>query len=409
MRRRHRVAHRERPLLFSDVENRGFARLALVQCLAAAGDTIITLSLAGSLFFSIDVRAASNKVALSLLLTMLPFSVVAPFLGPAMDRHPSGARLMLSGAAFGRLVTSLAMVSVVDRLFLFPVAFVSLVLSKAHGVAKNSLVPAVVPNASRLVEANSKLSMITGLSGLVAGIPGVIVYRLGGAEWSLRLAAIVFALAGFLTLHIRARDPEPEEIDEEADTPHSDAVMVAATAMAALRGIVGFLTFLIAFSLRRQGAKAWEFGVVLAVSVASSFAGAVIAPALRKRVKEERILTASLILVAAGGWSALQLSGLPAAAVIATMVGLGASAGRMGFDSMVQRDSRGTARGRAFAKFETTFQLVWVIGALIPVKFFVPSSDGYALIAAAGTLVGLLYIIENWFTIRLRLSVRRRK
>src|SRR5690348_1374508 len=67
-----------------------FARLSRTHALAMAGDTLITLALAGSLFFSISPTAARGRVALSLVLTMAPFAVVAPLLGPAIDRSSRG-------------------------------------------------------------------------------------------------------------------------------------------------------------------------------------------------------------------------------------------------------------------------------------------------------------------------------
>jgi len=63
-----------------------FGRLALLHVVMTAGDTLVTVSLAGSLFFSISLGAAKNQVILYLLLTMAPFAVVAPLLGPVIDR-----------------------------------------------------------------------------------------------------------------------------------------------------------------------------------------------------------------------------------------------------------------------------------------------------------------------------------
>jgi len=68
-----------------------FGRLALTHVLMTAGDTLFAVSLAGSLFFSISPTAAKDKVLLYLLLTMGPFAVVAPALGPLIDRS-RGAR-----------------------------------------------------------------------------------------------------------------------------------------------------------------------------------------------------------------------------------------------------------------------------------------------------------------------------
>ena len=46
--------------------------------------------------------------------------------------------------------------------------------------------------------------------------------------------------------------------------------------------------------------------------------------------------------------------------------------GRMAFDSIVQRDAPDANQGRAFAKFETRFQLSWAVAGVIPVLFTLP-------------------------------------
>src|SRR5688500_5823441 len=81
-----------------------FARLALAHALAMGGDALATMALAGSLFFDISPGAARGRVILSLVLTMAPFAVVGPLLGPVLDRLPGGRRLMLVLAALTRVV-----------------------------------------------------------------------------------------------------------------------------------------------------------------------------------------------------------------------------------------------------------------------------------------------------------------
>ena len=69
-----------------------FARLARAHAVAVAGDTLVAIALAGTLFFSIDVTEARSEVFLYLALTMAPFAVVAPLVGPALDRAVVGRR-----------------------------------------------------------------------------------------------------------------------------------------------------------------------------------------------------------------------------------------------------------------------------------------------------------------------------
>ena len=74
------------PLAADPFATSPFTRLARVHAFSVSTDTLVTVSLAGTLFFSIPSGAARDKVALYLLLTMAPFAVVAPLVGPAIDR-----------------------------------------------------------------------------------------------------------------------------------------------------------------------------------------------------------------------------------------------------------------------------------------------------------------------------------
>src|SRR5687767_9093321 len=176
-------------------ERSAFARLATTHALSAAGDSLVAIALAGSLFFDISPGAARGRVALSLLLTMAPFAVVAPLLGPAIDRWRHSRRWMVTVAGAGRAVTALLMARYIDDLLLFPAAFTTLVLSKGYAVARSSLVPSAVDSDHELVEANAKLAIGSALAGFAAAVPGIALLRLLDGRWTLRLAAAVFLVA----------------------------------------------------------------------------------------------------------------------------------------------------------------------------------------------------------------------
>ena len=82
------------------------------------------------------------------------------------------------------------------------------------------------------------------------------------------------------------------------------------------------------------------------------------------------------------------------AVAIAFFVAVGASAGRIAFDSLLQRDGPEHLRGRAFARFETRFQLVVVRGALIPVALLnvLTRRSGFFLLALVLGFAGLSYV-----------------
>ena len=375
-----------------------FSRLAVVHMLAVAGDTLVTMALAGSLFFSISPQAARSRVALYLLLTVAPFAVVAPLLSPVIDRSRGGRRALVIAGAATRAVVCLSMATHLDGLMLFPEAFAVLVLSKAHMVAKSALVPSTVSGEGELVAANSRLAVLSVLAGFAASVPGIIVLKVGalGAPWVVRLAALTFAATAIAGFRL-ARPPRGEnrlaapEVGEAE--LHVASVRMAATAMGVLRAIVGFLTFLVAFGLRHDGAPAWWFGVVLATSMVGSFVGAAVAPNLRRRFAEERILQGSLALVVATGIVASAwIGGRLAFALLAAAVGVAAGAGKLAFDSIVQRDAPDAVRGRTFARFETRFQLAWVAGAALPVAVPIPGNMGMGVLALTAALALSSYL-----------------
>jgi MFS family permease len=370
-----------------------FTRLARTHVLAVAGDTLIAIALAGSLFFNIDPTDARWKVAAYLALTMAPFAFVAPLVGPTLDRVRGGRRWMIVGANALRAVICVLMIGHVDSLLLFPEAFALLVLSKSYHVAKSAIVPTVVRSDEELVEANAKLSLLSGAVGFAAAIPGGLATLIADAEGVLVVAVLVFAAAAIVALQVPATQVAPlPATEEERAELRGGGILLAASAMGLLRGIVGFLTFLLAFDLRSGDAPAWQFGVVLAVSGVGALLGAVAAPALRRSTDEETILTILLTLTAVTGVATAFIGGLTSAAVIALAVGAAASGGKLAFDSLVQRDAPDANRGRSFARFETRFQLIWVIGAFIPVAFDLPARLGYLVVAGTAGFAAFSYL-----------------
>jgi hypothetical protein len=323
-----------------------------------------------------------------------------------------------------RALVCLFMMRHVNDLLLFPCAFLALVLSKAYGIAKSALVPTVVSSDEELVAANSRLSLLSGVISVVAVVPAFPVQALFGAEWTVFLAALTSIACAVLATRLAPALVAPEPPDEaEQIELRGEGILRAAEAMGLLRGMVGFLTFLLAFDLRGGGndapvpvglalgravgiragfpavgtghlatSPAWHFGVVAAVSVAGGLVGAVAAPGLRRLVTEERILLGALIAVTAVGVITAALGSLAGAALMGLTVGVAASAGRLVFDAIVQRDAPDANFGRSFARFETRFQLVWVIGGFLPVIVPIPAQIGYLVIAVAAGFGAFAYI-----------------
>jgi hypothetical protein len=373
----------------------GFARLALAHAISVGADTLMAVALAGSIFFNVAADAARPKVLLYLVVTMVPFAVVAPVIGPALDRTRGGRRLMVGLSAAGRGVLCLLMARHLHSILLYPEAFGALALSKGYLVAKSALVPAMVPDETALVDANSRLALVAVLAGVVVAPLAAGVSALAGAAWVLRVGALLNAVGVVCAFRIPRADEKapPPQPTEQAEL-RAASIRLAATGMAVLRAGVGFLTFLLAFSLKRRREPSWLFGAVIAAGAVGGLIGAVVAPRLRQRVKEETILVGSLLVPSVITLFGARHFGRLSMAVVAVAVSAGAAAGRLAFDSLVQRDAPEAARGRTFARFETRFQMAWVGGAFVPVGLPLPLPDrlGLAGLAVALGFAGLSYL-----------------
>jgi hypothetical protein len=470
-------------------QNTPFGRLALTHVLSTAGDTLVTISLAGSLFFSISPDAAQSRVILYLLLTAAPFAVVAPLMGPVIDRSRGARRALVIASTALRAVVCILMAGEVKSLLLFPLAFTMLVLSKIYLVTKGALVPVLAsrdpieprggprdatltsgpgnpgtlvqptiplqstspesseaanvangPPAKEPVELsvlNAKLGLLASIAGFVAALPAVLILKLGGASWVLYVDVLVYIAAtvagsrlpigratssgwvrtspatglqattaapgdnGFL--QPADNDPADNDLEAEWETPtplqllgrngvNHPEVVLAATAMSILRGLVGFVTFLLAFELRRQHAATWWFGYMLGASTIGAVVGVLIVPRARKLVGEPQMLALAVWLVAFVGAIAAFVGGRVVQGALAFALGVAAAAGKPSFDALVQRYVAPAAQGRAFARFETRLQLVWVIGALIPVIAAMPFVAGDIVTAAVAAVAAVTYL-----------------
>ena len=443
-----------------------FTWLARTHLLSAAGDALIAIALAGSLFFNLDPAAARPKVALYLVVTMAPFAVVGPLIGPLVDRSRGGRRGMIIGAGIARAVLALLMVRHLDSLLLFPEAFGALVAGKTYHVAKSAVVPGLVREERDLVEANSKLMLLSGLGGGLAVVPGLLL-SLASSRWVLVLASAVFVLMTFPAARlprtaVRPARPERAERSEGSaaappapprrapsespgirwrpptdlytgpwgDAPgstpsrrrrprpsvqHSQrfqpnpppqqvsrrrgAMLLAGSAMGVVRAMTGFTLFLIAFWLRTDDATPLWFGFMFTASAAGQLIGAVSAPWLRRRIREEVLLASTLLLSAAVAFYVVTSPDRFSVLVLAMVIGFMSALGKLCFDAIVQRDEVPADRGRTFARFETRFQMMWVIGALVPVAApsgILPLRAGVMLLGIAATVAVVLYAGGMW-------------
>lgn len=398
----------------------GLARLLELNAFNAAGDAALAVSLTGTLFFSATSAQARSQVALFLVITMLPFAIVAPLIGPFLDRFRRGRRwaigVTFATRAFGCWALAGAVVS--DSPWLYPAALTCLVASKAYGVTRAAAVPRLLPPQLTLVKANSRLS-IASIAGAVVAGPLATGASLVGPEWSLRFAAGVYIGGTILAILLPSRvdSSEGEEQVGMADVARSPrraiginpVVVNALRCNAGLRILSGFLTMFMAFLLREEPIQGWEdrptllLGLVIGMVGLGSTLGTALASILKERSPESITFVVLVADVVAAIYAAL-FYGLIPAMVLGLVAGLSQQLGKLSLDALIQREVPERVRTSVFARSETLLQLSWVIGGFIGV--LMPLIARLGLFTIAGILVAWLLVVVRGLVVGRRARER---
>jgi hypothetical protein len=350
----------------------------LVHLGSAAGDAMVAVALADSIFFSVPVGEAKVRVALYLGLTMAPLAVAAPVLVPLLDRGGHRRALSFASAA-GRSALAVLAAPRVGSLLLFPLAFGVLVLSRVHTVMKNALTMAYADHRE-LVGTNARLGRLAVAGAVLGTGPAVLALRLGGPAAALFAAASVYAL----TAALNARLPEarvPSVRGRVGRLGRLPALEAAAAGVTVLRAAAGFLLFLAAFALRSGDRPTTWFGALAGAAVVGGALGDLAAPRLPREVREESVVRASLLGAGLAALVAYAAFHLPVLALFAALAGMATEFGRLAFQSLMQRSAPAGAHGRVFVRYEVAFQLAWVVGAFVPTVIPVGFRLGLLLLA----------------------------
>lgn len=382
----------------------GLSSLTELSFVNAAGDALVTVALAGSLFFAVPTGEARSRVALYLLITMVPFALLAPVIGPLLDRVAYGRRTALAAICLGRGLLAWQLAGALDGLAVYPLALGLLMLSRGFGVARSAVIPRVSPPDLTLVKVNSRISLVNIVAGSIVAPVGLGIANIPfvGYPWVLRICAIVYMAGVLLAFNL------PPHVDSAAGerplrgltrqdgrpglrtrlAAALGALPVALRAALVLRGLVGFLTFYLAFLLRTSGGNTlWLGGLAVAAGVGSGL-GVLVGGRLGRRRPEGIIMLA--LLLAAGGCLVAAVTYTRFTSLLAAlMVVMAGSMGKLALDAIVQRDIAEDTRNSAFAKSETGLQLSWVAGGAFGL-IEMPGTLGFALAAAAaGLTLGL--------------------
>lgn len=378
----------------------GLGKLIELHAVNGAGDVMITVALASTVFFSVPTDEARGRVALYLAVTMLPFTLLAPVIGPLLDRIPHGRRAAMAGAMFARALLAVTMSGVVATggLELYPAALGVLVASKAYGVVRSAVVPRLLPPGFSLVKANSRVTLAGLVATGVAAPIGVGLQRVG-PEWPLYGACALFLLGAYWAFTMPAKVDSAKGERKAHMLTHGEtkpslrtvgpSVLHGLQANASFRALSGFLIFFLAFLLREHPlagqSPAVSLGIVGVAAGVGNALGTAVGSWLRAR-GPELIIATVLGLVLAATITAAVFFGAGMVAVLGAVAGFSQALAKLSLDALIQRDVPEQVRTSAFARSETLLQMAWVAGGAIGIAL--PLNGALGMSVAAG-IVGL--------------------
>ncbi|MEV6317430.1 MFS transporter [Streptomyces sp. NPDC051776] len=431
----------------------GLGKLIELHAVNGAGDMLVTIALASTVFFSVPTEEARGRVALYLAITLAPFALLAPVIGPVLDRFPHGRRLAMAGSMLARALLALALSNAVSTggIELYPEALGVLVASKAYGVVRSAVVPRLLPPRFALVKANSRVTL-GGLLATGIAAPVGAGLQMIGSGWPLYAAFAVFCVGAFLAFTL------PHKVDSakgegkarfisheshahpEAQAPHSTGVRGAGASRAAHapvwlgglrrgsgrggrrpkkpglrtvgpsvlhglqanathRALSGFLIFFLAFLLREhplgERTAAFSLGMVAVGAGVGNALGTAVGAWVRSRTPEP-IIAAVLALALGTAILAAVFFNQVTATALGAVAGFTQALSKLSLDALIQRDVPEPVRTSAFARSETLLQMSWVVGGVIGISLPLNGVLGMSVAAAmcgagaAVTVRGLL-------------------
>lgn len=378
-------------------------RLKRTHSLMTAGETAMAIALADSLFLSVSPDAARGKIFLFLMVSMAPFVVISPLIGPRIDRLKGGHRMVviLVGIMRALVLVGISQVvkskEIIPSISLYILVFSAMILGKTYAIAKSAIVPSTVEFEDDLVKANSKLGQIAGVTGFVVSIP-VGLLQLISTKAALGFGALAYLFAALNAyrmpkIAVASKPAEKIEIEEL----HSSSIVSTGNAMRVLRGCVGFMFFHLAFWLRGEVAGTAWFGFALGMIGVSVLLANTVSPFLKNHMRESMMMLSALLAVAISGIIATWYDRVVGGILLAAIVNAAGTVGKLAFDSTVQSDAPDANRGRAFAQFETKNQVAWVAGGLVPVIFSPSGEIGFAIIALVAVFGSAMYFRASGF------------
>ncbi|GGN70428.1 hypothetical protein GCM10010112_36880 [Actinoplanes lobatus] len=395
----------------------GMIRLFDLHAVSCAGDALIAIGLAGTIF-SVPLGEARSKVGLYLLITMVPFALLAPIVGPLLDHFRHGRRYALAATFLGRAFLAYVMSDNLLEWGLYPAAFGVLALSRAYGVARSAAVPRLLPEGVGLSQVGARASVYGTFAGILVAPIGLLAFKFG-PQWPLRVATLIFLIGMVVSLRLppRADSDPPEELPRAwhtvlrmgrgGDRPLSGPLVVATLiGSSSLRLLYGFLLLFLTFAIMGGQLTTSMLGVELSRGAAVGLVGAALAigtfvstaAGTGLRIRRPLALQSSGLIVTAGVAVLTAIFyNLAMVTLLALLTAIFSGIAKLAVDASIQERVPERQRATAFAHSETALMLAWVAGGGLGIIPF----DGRLGIGFAALLAVLAAARAAWSAARL--------
>ena len=409
--------------------HRYFRRLLAVRVATQSCDGVLQIALASYVLFSPERQPDAASIATVLAITLLPFSILGPFVGVVLDRW--SRRQILVTVDLTRSALCLGLAAVVatgvrtdgSEIIFYGGVLLAMSLNRFLLAALSASLPHTIEPGEYMV-ANSVVPTV-GPAGVLIGVGvGTSLRLLLGAQlpdYTANAILFVVSAAGFvLSASLALRIPRRQLGPDNVEPPRArDIVAGLVEALAHLRdrraaaiglltigahriiyGIVTVATILVYrnyfHAVEDIDAAIADLGLLVVITGAGFVFAAVVTPPLSARLGLRRWMV--LCLVGSGLFQVLPgaIYAKVPLMVAAFLLGLTAQNVKICVDTLVQAHVDDELKGRTFVLYDMVFNAALVIAAVIGA--FILPANGKSVTVLIVLAVGYL-VVAAWFAL----------
>lgn len=395
--------------------HRLFRRLLVVRVAIQGADGLLQVALASFVLFSPERQPDAASIAAVLAVTLLPFSVLGPFVSVTIDRF-SRRQILLVGA-LGEAVLALGLAAVVatgsrsraSEVAVYGIVLVSISLTRYLLAALSASLPHTIDPDEYLV-ANAVVPTVGPAGVLVGAGVGTVLRLVLGRVMPDYLAnavlfvvvTVAFVVAGLLALRIArpALGPDAaaptaragdvlhglvEAVRHLRARPEAGLGLLTIGGHRIVYGVVTVATILVYrnyfHAVTDVEPAIADLGVLVVATAVGFVVAAAVAPPLSARFGIRRVVLGCLLgsavfqLVPGAIYSRVPLL------TAAFLLGLGAQVVKICVDTLVQAHVDDDVKGRVFVLYDMVFNVALVLAAVIGAAVLPTNGKSVAVLA----------------------------